>query len=131
MTPKQLTREDVIRTARAFRRSRKLGKWTVVVGEQEYPARQLVLAAANVPPNDSTNSHQAVAVLRALGFKIRYGNTNGDAATDPEQALPGVQVAEMLAALAKEIPKRAWRRVPTDLSKNVDHYLYGARKTRR
>ncbi len=67
-----LTREDILRTAKKFRRARKLPKWTVVVTQMEFPARPLVLEAAGVPPNDPTNSHQAVAKLKSLGFDTRY-----------------------------------------------------------
>jgi len=49
-----------------------LPKWTVIVEGREFPARPLVLEAARVPPNDPTNSHQAVAILKDRGFDIRY-----------------------------------------------------------
>jgi hypothetical protein len=48
-------------------------KWTVIVEGRELPARPLVLEAAGVPPNDPTNSHQAVAILKDRGFDVRYG----------------------------------------------------------
>lgn len=47
-------------------------KWTVIVEDREFAARPLVLDAAGVPPNDPTNSHQAIAILKALGFETRY-----------------------------------------------------------
>ena len=47
-------------------------KWSVIVDGRELPARPLVLQAAGVPPNDPTNSHQAVAILKERGFDIRY-----------------------------------------------------------
>ncbi|HEV2290140.1 MAG TPA: hypothetical protein VGR81_14450 [Candidatus Acidoferrales bacterium] len=47
-------------------------KWTVVIDGKEFPARPLVLDAADVPPNDGTNSHQAVALLKDRGFETRY-----------------------------------------------------------
>jgi len=67
-----LTRQDVIKTARNFKWSRQMSKWTVMVDGRELPARPLVLDAAGVPPNDSTNSHQAVAILKGRGFDVRY-----------------------------------------------------------
>jgi len=67
-----LTRQDIIKTARSFKWLRQMQKWTTVVEGKEFPARPLVLEAAGVPPNDSTNSHQAIAVLKALGFDVRY-----------------------------------------------------------
>ena len=43
-----------------------------LVEGKEFPARPLLLNAAGVPPNDSTNSHQAVAILKERGFETRY-----------------------------------------------------------
>lgn len=67
-----LTKEDIIATAHSFRWARQMPKWTVIVEGRELPARPLVLQAARVPPNDPTNSHQAVAILSDRGFDIRY-----------------------------------------------------------
>jgi hypothetical protein len=47
-------------------------KWTVIVEGMELPARPLLLQAAGVAPNDPTNSHSAVAILKAHGFETRY-----------------------------------------------------------
>ena len=47
-------------------------KWTVIVEGRELPARPIVLTAAGVAPNDPTNSHMAIAKLKALGFDTRY-----------------------------------------------------------
>jgi len=68
----QLTTEDIVRTAKTFRWGRSMPKWTVIVSGAELPARPLVLEAAGAPPNDSTNSHRAVAILKSLGFDTRY-----------------------------------------------------------
>ena len=67
-----LDRRDIIRAARSFQWRRKLPKWTTIVEGKELPARPLVLYAAGVPPNDPTNSHQAVAILKKCGFETRY-----------------------------------------------------------
>lgn len=68
----ELTREGVIITARNFRWNKRMPKWTTVVEGRELPARPLVLTAAGVRPNDPTNSHMAIAKLKALGFETRY-----------------------------------------------------------
>lgn len=67
-----LTKHDVVQAAKTFKWNRQLPRWTVIVNNTEHPARPLVLEAAGVPPNDSTNSHQAVAKLKSLGFETRY-----------------------------------------------------------
>lgn len=46
--------------------------WTVVVERREFPAHALVLAAMGLPLNHPTNSHRAVAILKALDFDTRY-----------------------------------------------------------
>ena len=72
-----LTRDDIIKAAATFRWTRKLPKWTVIIENKELPARPLVLEAAGVEPNDPTNSHMAVARLKALGFETRYLGEKG------------------------------------------------------
>ena len=67
-----LTRQDIIKAARSLTWSKRMTKWSVLVDRTELPARPLVLHAAGVPPNDPTNSHQAVAILKDLGFETRY-----------------------------------------------------------
>jgi hypothetical protein len=67
-----LTKEAIAAAARSFRWTRQMPKWSVIVEGKEFPARPLVLEAAGVPPNDATNSHQAVAILEERGFEVRY-----------------------------------------------------------
>src|SRR5271168_4995439 len=67
-----LTKRAIVSAARSFQWNRQMPKWTVIVDGRELPARPLVLEAAGVPPNDPTNSHQAVAILKNQGFVIRY-----------------------------------------------------------
>ncbi|HLM80778.1 MAG TPA: hypothetical protein VK302_09100 [Terriglobales bacterium] len=66
-----LTREDITAAAKRLHATRP-AKWTVIVEGRELPARPLILEAAGVPPNDSTNSHQAVKILKERGFDVRY-----------------------------------------------------------
>ncbi|HXJ97134.1 MAG TPA: hypothetical protein VMT20_30210 [Terriglobia bacterium] len=42
---------------------------------------------------------------------------------------PALSIEQAFAAIAEDVPDEDWRRVPADLSKNADHYLYGASKT--
>jgi hypothetical protein len=135
-SPKELTREEIVRAASNFRWTRKGAKWTVMVGERELPARPLVLEAAGVSPNDSTNSHQAVEILRRLGFETRYTRDLGEmTASEKEESLVAGEglgsILEIASAVAKEVPEDEWDRVPNDLSINVDHYLYGSKKTEK
>ncbi len=134
--PKELTRTEILRAASNFRWTRKGMKWTVIVGDRELPARPLVLEAAGVPPNDSTNSHQAVEILRRLGFETHYVKEEQEKVTR-EEAKPSQisqesgSLLEMISAITMTVPDREWERVPADLSKNLDHYLYGSKKSRK
>jgi hypothetical protein len=133
-SPKELTRAEIVRAASNFRWTRKGAKWTVIVGERELPARPLVLEAAGVPPNDPTNSHQAVEILRRLGFETRYAREQPELRTNEnEESLETGEglgsILEIATAATKEVPEDEWGRVPDDLSINVDHYLYGSKKT--
>ncbi len=133
-SPKELTRAEVVRAANNFRWTRKGAKWTVIVGERELPARPLVLEAAGVPPNDPTNSHQAVEILRRLGFETRYSTEQPEIRTNEKEESQETgdgldSILEIVSAATKEVPEDEWGRVPDDLSINVDHYLYGSKKT--
>lgn len=67
-----LNKHAIVSAARDFEWNRQMPKWTVIVEGRELPARPLVLEAAGVPPNDPTNSHQAVAILKNQGFAVHY-----------------------------------------------------------
>lgn len=47
------------------------------------------------------------------------------------QALPSLSLEKAFAAIAQDVPDDEWARVPGDLSKNLDHYLYGTSKAPR
>jgi hypothetical protein len=77
-----LTREDITAAARRLRAARP-AKWTAIIDGRELPARPLILEAAGVPPNDPTNSHQAVKILKDRGFDVRYdGKATPDESRD-------------------------------------------------
>ncbi|HWY03427.1 MAG TPA: type II toxin-antitoxin system ParD family antitoxin [Candidatus Acidoferrum sp.] len=41
----------------------------------------------------------------------------------------GTDFAAAFENIAKDVPDEDWDSVPADLSKNLDHYLYGGQKT--
>jgi antitoxin (DNA-binding transcriptional repressor) of toxin-antitoxin stability system len=43
-------------------------------------------------------------------------------------AAPGSSLEQAFEAIAQEVPDKEWERVPSDLAKNLDHYLYGTSK---
>ena len=133
-SPKELTRTEVLDTARTFRWTKKMPKWRVVVNGRELPARPLVIEAARVAPNDTTNSHQAVAILESLGFETRYAPENRATATTnkrfEEEGHRGESIVDMVSRISETVPESEWAKIPSDLSKNVDHYLYGHKKVK-
>jgi antitoxin (DNA-binding transcriptional repressor) of toxin-antitoxin stability system len=44
----------------------------------------------------------------------------------PPALAPSLERA--FAAIAQEVPDEEWERIPSDLAKNLDHYLYGTSK---
>jgi hypothetical protein len=66
-------------------------KWSVIVEGRELPARPLILEAAGVPPNDPTNSHQAVAILKERGFDVRYQGKTLREESEQETTGPGIE----------------------------------------
>ena len=43
-------------------------------------------------------------------------------------AAPRSSLEQAFEAIAQEVPDEEWDRVPSDLAKNLDHYLYGTSK---
>ena len=132
--PRELTRAEILAAASRFRWLRKMPKWTVIVNDRELPARPLVLEAAGVPPNDPTNSHQAIAILENLGFETRYA-ADSSRPNEPLRAVAPAagsrdnrSILEIVTEATKDIPEEDWERFPADFSKNVDHYLYGTKR---
>lgn len=84
-----LTKEAVTAAAKRLGATRP-AKWTVIVDGRELAARPLILEAAGVPPNDPTNSHQAIKLLQDWGFDVRYngaptpGEKKGQSLSDLE-----------------------------------------------
>jgi hypothetical protein len=37
-------------------------------------------------------------------------------------------ILDIVSEATRQVPESDWARLPTDLSKNVDHYLYGTKK---
>src|SRR2546423_15141337 len=105
--PKELTRDQVIHAASRFRWTRKMPKWRVLVQSRELPARPLVLEAAGGPPNDPTNSHQAVAILERLGFETRFAAGRHQTEDNQTVEYPGAaragSIADAFSAIAKEM----------------------------
>jgi putative addiction module CopG family antidote len=47
----------------------------------------------------------------------------------PQPSKHAGNLAELFESIAKDVPEKDWENVPADLSKNLDHYLYGRQKT--
>ncbi|MGA2170584.1 MAG: type II toxin-antitoxin system ParD family antitoxin [Terracidiphilus sp.] len=51
-----------------------------------------------------------------------------DSATQTPPAQNEDSISEIFVRLGQQIPMEEWSKVPVDLSKNLDHYLYGSPK---
>jgi hypothetical protein len=68
-----------------------------------------------------------------LGFETRYAKEEPEGGSQEEEKSQRAgkgfgSILEIVSAATKEVPDSAWKRLPTDLAKNVDHYLYGTKK---
>ncbi len=46
----------------------------------------------------------------------------------PKPGMEKVSLLEIAAKARALAPQEEWDKLPTDLAKNIDHYLYGAKK---
>ena len=78
-----LTRTDVEEAATALQPN-PARAWVVEAAGKRFPVRQLVQEAANrlrmpavplITPLDNCTSHQAVKLLRSMGFEVHYLST--------------------------------------------------------
>ena len=69
-------------------------------------------------------------VTQALARLFPWADTTatpGTAQADAREAGEGrPSLEDLLREIADQVPAKAWRKVPTDLAGNLDHYLYGA-----
>jgi hypothetical protein len=73
-----LSKEAVVKAAKHLQPGT-IQKWSVMVGGKEFPVKQLVREAANSLPMDTPKAtpadfiaHDAVRILKRLGFEVRY-----------------------------------------------------------
>ncbi|HVP10599.1 MAG TPA: hypothetical protein VMV94_05345 [Phycisphaerae bacterium] len=62
--------------------------------------------------------------LRALLREVQQRQTAERAAA--VDGANGTAPWEIALSIGAAVPQEAWDNVPTDLSKNIDHYLYGS-----
>ena len=73
-----VTKDDVVCVAKKIQ-PKSIQKWSVIVGDREFPVKQILMEAANslhstegrVTPADFI-AHYAVRKLKILGFTVRY-----------------------------------------------------------
>jgi hypothetical protein len=73
-----VTKDNVLRVAKEIQ-PRSIQKWSVIVGDREFPVKQILMETANslhssegrVTPADFI-AHYAVRKLKMLGFAVRY-----------------------------------------------------------
>jgi Arc/MetJ-type ribon-helix-helix transcriptional regulator len=51
-----------------------------------------------------------------------------DGVPQPPAARNDPPVWETIVSIGQAVPEEEWARIPTDLARNVDHYLYGSPK---
>jgi hypothetical protein len=79
---------------------------------------------------DQTPDFVVQEVLDFLLFiKIRLRHTVKEEQPDSLQQTPTLpSFLQFVEEISAQVPREEWEKLPKDLSKNLDHYLYGAPK---
>lgn len=84
--------------------------------KDHHSLRIFVRGTADVSPQGRPTRFTAIEELRLLS----------DAPQEINLAVPPIE--DVLANLASRVPEGEWRKLPVDLTDNLDHYLYGTPK---
>lgn len=74
----------------------------------------------------SSGRYQSADEVVREGLKRLEEPDNGDSPQSPRNLGELVKLVEGITA---KVPDSVWENVPTDLSQNIDYYLYGTKKT--
>jgi hypothetical protein len=79
---------------------------------------------------DQTPDFVVQEVLDFLLFiKVRLKHKIKEDQTDRSQQAPSLpSFLQFVEEISAQIPQEEWAKLPSDLSKNLDHYLYGSPK---
>ncbi len=63
------------------------------------------------------------------GASSRRRRAAGSSAESDTSSTTSVEsILDIVSEATRQVPERDWAQLPSDLSKNVDHYLYGSKK---
>ncbi|MGJ3254026.1 MAG: hypothetical protein ACFE0J_23270 [Elainellaceae cyanobacterium] len=69
------------------------------------------------------------ALTVSLSTLLTISPANGDQTNASEsQEFSAQSFLSMIDEIRDQVPDEEWKKLPTDLSKNINHYLYGAPK---
>lgn len=79
---------------------------------------------------DQTPDFVVQEVLDFLLFiKVRLQHRSRNEQIDTSQQAPGLPpFLQFVEEISAQVPQEEWKKLPSDLSKNLDHYLYGSPK---
>jgi hypothetical protein len=64
-----------------------------------------------------------------LCIKVRLQHKIREEQTDNSQQSPSLPpFLQFVEEISAQVPREEWEKLPKDLSKNIDHYLYGSPK---
>ena len=69
--------------------------------------------------------YRSAAEVIEQGLNLLEARDSAEPGTTGRSERP---VWEVMAEIGRSVPEEAWSSIPTDLSKNVDRFLYGAPK---
>jgi putative addiction module CopG family antidote len=76
----------------------------------------------------SSGRYRSADEVVRLGLILLQKNEEEARSTQSQPSDAG-DLAAMFSGIANDVPDTDWQKVPADLSRNLDHYLYGTQKT--
>ncbi|UBF29303.1 hypothetical protein K9N68_16585 [Kovacikia minuta CCNUW1] len=74
-------------------------------------------------------AHSGKVRVIVLVSEGERASSNGDQTESSEsQDFSAQSFLNMIDEIRAQVPDEEWKKLPTDLSKNIDHYLYGSPK---
>lgn len=93
-------------------------EWEEIVTEglRDHSTRKLFLSGIG---EFSRQDGSLLRILKIADLRLQY-------AAGTEEIQPGKPIWELVQEIGAEVPEAEWNKVPTDLAKNLDKYLYGS-----
>ena len=102
----------------------------MVAAKQQVGISEADIVRLRAAELDDFSIDRLIEILNGLNQRVGVYIAPASAAPiSPAARNPLLSIMERMAEIDAQIPPEEYEKVPTDLAQNLDHYLYGAKKT--